>query len=46
LDLIESVNTRRVEFAEIANLAQAERFFVNINTPEDYYDGLRVPREG
>jgi molybdopterin-guanine dinucleotide biosynthesis protein A len=46
LDLIESVNTRRVEFAEIANLAQAERFFVNINTPEDYYGVLRGPREG
>jgi molybdenum cofactor guanylyltransferase len=46
LDLLESVNTRRVEFAEIANLAQAERFFVNINTPEDYYGVLRGPSEG
>ena len=46
LDLIESVNTRRVEFAEIANLAQAERFFVNINTPEDYYGVLRAPMDG
>ena len=46
LDLIESVNTRRVEFAEIANLAQAERFFVNINTPEDYYGVLRAPSAG
>ncbi len=46
LDLIESVNTRRVEFAEIANLAQAETFFVNINTPEDYYGVLRAPGEG
>ncbi len=45
LDLLESVNTRRVEFAEIANLAQAERFFVNINTPEDYYGVLRVQGE-
>lgn len=42
LDLIESVNTRRVAFAEIANLSQAERFFVNINTPEDYYGVLRA----
>jgi molybdopterin-guanine dinucleotide biosynthesis protein A len=41
LDLLESVNTRWVEFAEIANLAQAERFFVNINTPEDYYEATR-----
>lgn len=46
LDLLESVNTRRVEFAEIANLALAERFFVNINTPEDYYGVLRVPGKG
>lgn len=46
LDLLKSVNTRRVEFAEIANLALAERFFVNINTPEDYYGVLRSPVEG
>ena len=46
LDLLESVNTRRVEFAEIANLAQAERFFVNINTPEDYDGVLRAPNGG
>jgi molybdenum cofactor guanylyltransferase len=46
LDLIENVNTRRVAFAEIANLAQAERFFVNINTPEDYYGVLRAPSAG
>jgi molybdenum cofactor guanylyltransferase len=41
LDLLQTVNTRWVEFAEIANLAQAERFFVNINTPEDYYEATR-----
>jgi len=49
LDLLESVNTRWVQFAEIANLAQAERFFVNINTPDDYYgvvNGLRSAEEG
>lgn len=46
LDLLENVNTRRVEFAEIANLAQAERFFVNINTPEDYYGVVRAPGKG
>ena len=45
LDLLESVHTRWVEFGEIANLAQAERFFVNINTPEDYYGIIRVLRE-
>jgi molybdopterin-guanine dinucleotide biosynthesis protein A len=42
LDLLESVDTRWVDFAEIANLDQAERFFVNINTPDDYYDVIRV----
>jgi molybdenum cofactor guanylyltransferase len=41
LDLLEVVRTRWVAFAEIRNLAQAERFFVNINTPEDYYDATR-----
>ena len=41
LDLLEIVRTRWVDFAEIANLAQAERFFVNINTPEDYYEATR-----
>jgi molybdenum cofactor guanylyltransferase len=45
LDLLERVNTRRVPFAEIANLAQAERFFVNINTPDDYDGAIRVLRE-
>jgi molybdopterin-guanine dinucleotide biosynthesis protein A len=41
LDLLQSVNTRWVNFAEIANLEQAERFFVNINTPDDYYEATR-----
>lgn len=36
LDLLELVNTRWVSFTEITNLDQAERFFVNINTPDDY----------
>jgi len=45
LDLLESVRTRWVDFVEIANLDQAERFFVNINTPEDYYGIIRVLRE-
>jgi len=43
LDLLEIVRTRWVDFVEIANLAQAERFFVNINTPEDYYAVIRGP---
>ena|SRR6185503_20586936 len=42
LDLLQSVKTRWVDFSEIANLAQAQRFFVNINTPDDYYGIVRV----
>lgn len=41
LDLLEKVMTRWVSFAEIMNLAQAQRFFVNINTPADYYEATR-----
>jgi molybdopterin-guanine dinucleotide biosynthesis protein A len=41
LDLIEAVKTCWVSFAEIRNLDQAERFFVNINTPSDYYEATR-----
>src|SRR6185312_8227715 len=40
LDLLDAVKTRWVPFAEIRNLTQAERFFVNINTPEDYYEAM------
>ena len=36
LDLLELVNTHWVPFTELRNLDQAEKFFVNINTPEDY----------
>lgn len=41
LDLLEAVRTRWVAFDEMRNLDQAERFFVNINTPEDYYAAIR-----
>jgi molybdopterin-guanine dinucleotide biosynthesis protein A len=41
LDLLETVKTRWVSFAEITNLDQAERFFVNINTPSDYYEATQ-----
>ena len=41
LDLLEAVKTRWVAFAEIRNLPQAERFFVNINTPKDYHEAIR-----
>jgi molybdopterin-guanine dinucleotide biosynthesis protein A len=37
VDLLYSrVLTREVSFAEFAHLPDAERFFININTPEEY----------
>ena len=37
VDLIHSrVPTRRVGFAEFSQLRDAERFFINVNTPEEY----------
>ncbi len=44
LDLLELVNTRWVPFNELRNLDQSEKFFVNINTPEDY-DAVSPVRE-
>jgi molybdopterin-guanine dinucleotide biosynthesis protein A len=41
--LLQSVRTRWLEFAELANLQAADRFFDNINTPEDY---VRAREEG
>ena len=41
LDLLEAVKTRWVPFDEIRNLEQSEKFFVNINTPSDYYEATR-----
>lgn len=40
--LLQSVTTRWVEFAELADLPGAEDFFDNINTPQDY---LRISQE-
>ena len=34
--LLQSVRTRWVSFSELSNLADANHFFDNINTPEDY----------
>lgn len=42
LDLIQGVNTRWVEFSEVKDLRNADKFFVNINTPEDYYEIRRT----
>jgi len=36
LDLLQLVNTRWVPFSDLTNLDQAESFFANINTPDDY----------
>lgn len=41
LDLLHAVNTRWVPFTELTNLAQAQSFFVNINTPQDYDEATR-----
>jgi molybdenum cofactor guanylyltransferase len=41
LDLLDAVKTRWIEFEQLRNLAQAESFFVNINTPEDYDAAIR-----
>ena len=40
--LFSRVTTRRVGFAEFAHLRDAERFFINVNTPEEYR-GARRP---
>lgn len=41
--LLQSVQTRWVSFDELRNLEGADRFFDNINTPEDY---VRVSKKG
>lgn len=41
LDLLEAVKTRWVPFDDLRNLEQAEKFFVNINTPSDYNEAIR-----
>jgi molybdopterin-guanine dinucleotide biosynthesis protein A len=34
--LLDAVNTRRVGFCELSDLDTADRFFINVNTPQDY----------
>jgi|RhiMetdeSRZDD1v2_1073273.scaffolds.fasta_scaffold27833_4 molybdopterin-guanine dinucleotide biosynthesis protein A len=41
LDLLEVVRTRWVAFSELAHLEHSANFFVNINTPEDYYEATQ-----
>ncbi len=41
--LLQSIGARWVSFAELADLVGADRFFDNINTPQDY---VRVTQKG
>jgi molybdopterin-guanine dinucleotide biosynthesis protein A len=41
LDLLENVKTRWVAFSELEELPESQNFFVNINTPEDYYEAIQ-----
>jgi molybdopterin-guanine dinucleotide biosynthesis protein A len=41
LDLLEVVQTRWVPFSELEHLQHSENFFLNINTPEDYYEATQ-----
>lgn len=44
--LLDIVNTRRVAFDELSNLACAERFFINVNTPADYATARKGEKQG
>lgn len=35
-DFLNQIKTRYIEFSEIADLPNAENFFLNVNTPEDF----------
>jgi molybdenum cofactor guanylyltransferase len=39
--LLNLINTRRVAFDELSDLQGANRFFTNVNTPEDYANALK-----
>jgi molybdopterin-guanine dinucleotide biosynthesis protein A len=41
LHLLEVVRTRWISFSELEHLERSENFFVNINTPEDYYEATQ-----
>jgi molybdopterin-guanine dinucleotide biosynthesis protein A len=36
------VNALWIPFSDLADLQHSEKFFVNINTPEDYYEAIRI----
>jgi molybdopterin-guanine dinucleotide biosynthesis protein A len=46
LDLLQNVNTKWVPFSQLEDLHGATKFFVNINTPEDYYEASRKGTPG
>lgn len=41
-ELVSRIRTRRVEFVEISDLPNSERFFLNVNTPADYEHALHL----
>ncbi|HEY6804780.1 MAG TPA: molybdenum cofactor guanylyltransferase [Pyrinomonadaceae bacterium] len=41
LDLLDKVKTYWVPFAELVELPNSKNFFLNINTPEDYYEATQ-----
>lgn len=41
LDLLECINTRWIPFCELSQLTDSQNFFLNINTPEDYYEATQ-----
>jgi len=43
--LLNVVNTRAVPFTQLSDLDDAERFFININTPVDYATMLKEERK-
>jgi molybdenum cofactor guanylyltransferase len=44
--LLNLINTRRVAFEELSDLPGANRFFTNVNTPEDYANALKEGEKG
>jgi len=41
LDLLERVKTSWVPFSDLSSMEHSQKFFLNINTPEDYYDATQ-----
>lgn len=41
LDLLENIKTNWLPFSKLEDLEHSQDFFVNINTPEDYYEATR-----